>query len=439
MFKFINHASFLLESDQSILLIDPWLEGSAFNNGWHLVDRSTSNIEMVNYLIKKNKKIFIWYSHEHSDHFSISFLKSIKNLDNIKIIYQKTHDNRVKSFLVANNFQVIVPKAGKEFLIEDNFKITTWPYRGGDSLCLINFFGIYILNINDCEINSDEDSKKVLFEINKKTSKIDFLLTQFGYACWNGNEDEKELRVKAAEEKLTSMENQIKVFKPSCIIPFASFIFFSNDKNFYINNEQNKVSSLREHSYLGSLENIYFLKPLAEFDILNVEKNDLRKKSKIAEKHYSNLYNKIKPIIGADPNELNEKEIIEISLKYLKTINNSFLYLFSLKKLNIRILIEDVNKVLELDYSKKPKLDSMSFFDLKMTSDTLSFILNNLFGFNTIHVSGVFRVNSSNSISKAEAFFWPQSLLKFGFGIKKPVSTILFLIKSKIGIKNSLF
>jgi len=54
MFKFINHASFLLESDQSILLIDPWLEGSAFNNGWHLVDRSTSNIEMVNYLIKKN-------------------------------------------------------------------------------------------------------------------------------------------------------------------------------------------------------------------------------------------------------------------------------------------------------------------------------------------------------------------------------------------------
>ena len=77
--KFINHACYYLQSARSILICDPWIEGLAFNNGWSLLDKASSNQETIKDLICSKKKIFIWYSHEHSDHFSISFLKELSN------------------------------------------------------------------------------------------------------------------------------------------------------------------------------------------------------------------------------------------------------------------------------------------------------------------------------------------------------------------------
>ena len=40
---FINHACFEIRTDDALLLIDPWVEGTAFNHGWSLLDQSTSN------------------------------------------------------------------------------------------------------------------------------------------------------------------------------------------------------------------------------------------------------------------------------------------------------------------------------------------------------------------------------------------------------------
>ena len=84
--KFLNHASYLLESDKSILLFDPWFEKGAFNNGWQLYYQDIKNEEVVKYLKKSRKEIYIWISHEHSDHFNIPFIKSLKAF-NLKPIF----------------------------------------------------------------------------------------------------------------------------------------------------------------------------------------------------------------------------------------------------------------------------------------------------------------------------------------------------------------
>ena len=55
--NFLNHVSFYLESSRSILLIDPWLEGKAFANGWALLDQTTSNMEIIDRFKKINNKI----------------------------------------------------------------------------------------------------------------------------------------------------------------------------------------------------------------------------------------------------------------------------------------------------------------------------------------------------------------------------------------------
>ena len=41
--EFINHSSFLLESRKSLIIVDPWVEGSVFVGGWKLLDQSTNN------------------------------------------------------------------------------------------------------------------------------------------------------------------------------------------------------------------------------------------------------------------------------------------------------------------------------------------------------------------------------------------------------------
>ena len=51
-----------------------------------------------NNLIKTKKKIFIWYSHEHSDQFVIPFVMPIENfsVDSFKK-YQKIHFKKINN------------------------------------------------------------------------------------------------------------------------------------------------------------------------------------------------------------------------------------------------------------------------------------------------------------------------------------------------------
>ena len=135
-FTFLNHACYVIETDKSILLVDPWVEGYAFNKGWALLDKSTSNEKLYSFLSNSNKKIFIWVSHEHSDHFSVPFLLGLKKLKiNAKFIYQKTLDGRVANFIKKNGFKVIETRNRKE-IIDSELSIVTFPYRLGDSYCL---------------------------------------------------------------------------------------------------------------------------------------------------------------------------------------------------------------------------------------------------------------------------------------------------------------
>ena len=112
--KFINHACVCIETKKSLLVTDPWLEGKVFNNGWSLLDDSTSNEKLLNELKTKNKKIFIWYSHEHPDHLSFSFLKLLKdyNLDChiFYLVYEKIlkgPQSQAGTYLPSQNYRRI--------------------------------------------------------------------------------------------------------------------------------------------------------------------------------------------------------------------------------------------------------------------------------------------------------------------------------------------
>ena len=52
LLKFINHAGVLLEGSRVKLLMDPWTEGSAFNNGWDLLSRAAKidYVKLISYV-----------------------------------------------------------------------------------------------------------------------------------------------------------------------------------------------------------------------------------------------------------------------------------------------------------------------------------------------------------------------------------------------------
>jgi UDP-MurNAc hydroxylase len=430
--QFINHASYIIENDNFIFITDPWLEGAAFNDGWRLLDKSTSNLEMVNHLKVINKKTFIWYSHEHSDHFSISFIKLAKsqNID-LHVLFQNSVDRRVFDFIKKNSITISVLENGEIFKLSHNCSFKIWTWKSGDSFSILNLNGFHVLNLNDCIVKNEDDALHIknLIELDN-SDDIDILFTQFGYASWCGNENNKENRRNQAMEKCDRLVSQISILKPKATILFASFVYFSHEKNFYLNDEQNTPLKIRKTPILNNLsQNIFFLKPKDLIDLNSDFVVSLNNLTLLAERHWQGLIENIKP------DELYRQTVCDESIfiafqKYKKRIEKNFLYIFTITEILgfikcIRIKINDLNKVAQLSYIHGLHFDErIEEFDLSMRSDVLFFTIDREYGFDSTHVGGRFRVGNSKGDIKAMYFFGPQNLLKNGFGINAPIKTI---------------
>lgn len=430
--RFFNHASFAIERNSEILLIDPWYQGTAFHNGWALLDVSTNDSYVIDWLKQSQKKIFIWYSHEHSDHLSMSFLKSIskENID-VTIIFQKTLDGRVSSFLKKLGLNVVDANEGEPVNLGKSFNITTWPYRGGDSFCLIKSDKISLLNINDCVIAAESEAKKVKDKYSSLTSQIDILFTQFGYANWVGNESDRDQRVKLANHKFDRIVIQNKVLKPSFIIPFASFVYFCHQENFYLNDAQNSPNDVMLAEQLEPLKNnIFFLKSLDSISLDNDEliREQLEKLSWQAIEHWGDLKETIKPL-QIQSKEVDINALTDCYLKYRKRMSINFMFLpqfFEIVGLikPIKIYITDLDKIASVSYMSGITInENLNNWHISLSSEVFAFIFNNEFGFNTTHVNGRFRLGKDQSIFEVVKFFAVQDFYKNGFGIYHPIKS----------------
>ena len=224
---FINHASVIISHGKTSLLSDPWYYGDAFHKGWNLL------VEQNKIDIKKilNDINYIWISHEHPDHFSVKFFLDFKELiieNSIVVLFQKTRDKRVVNFLRGQKIAVQEIEFNELTTINDDISLICIKDGFYDSALFVKTPDTKILNLNDCEVNSAERAN----EICEITGKCDVLLTQFSYAAWKGGKQNIKWRKLAAREKLESIKIQLDTFKPINLIPFASYIYFSNKNNF---------------------------------------------------------------------------------------------------------------------------------------------------------------------------------------------------------------
>jgi hypothetical protein len=100
LMRWVNHASFLLETGKIKLICNPWIEGTAFNNGWRLVSPTKCACQDFAGVTH------IWFSHEHPDHFSPSNLHSIPEefRRRITVLFRRTEDKRSIKVCAAMGF-----------------------------------------------------------------------------------------------------------------------------------------------------------------------------------------------------------------------------------------------------------------------------------------------------------------------------------------------
>ena len=223
-FEFVNHSCLIISNNDVSLAMDPWIEGSVFNNSWDLL--SKTNKKSIKSL--KNSK-FIWFSHEHPDHFNPPNLKifSKKNI----FLFQKTLDGRVVKYLKKISPNVIEISHKDVFQLSNNFTIEVIPFQYLDSMSIIRIDNLTILNLNDCDIKNESQLKF----IKDKTGPIDILMVQFSYAIGKSNADNIKERQIWALDILNKLSSNIKFLNPKIVIPFASFCYFSKQDNFYMN------------------------------------------------------------------------------------------------------------------------------------------------------------------------------------------------------------
>jgi UDP-MurNAc hydroxylase len=144
------------------------------------------------------------------------------------MLYQRHASPRIPKVLQALGYSTV-----------RELRLNKWiPLRGGlevmcgsvgsmDSWICFRTDGITILNLNDCVIEPGH-----LEYISELVGKVTVLLTQFSFANWIGNRSDE---LGEAETKLRELRDRINVLTPDATIPFASFIYFCNQENSWMN------------------------------------------------------------------------------------------------------------------------------------------------------------------------------------------------------------
>ncbi len=432
-FEFINHASVLVSSEKVGLLSDPWYQGDAFHKGWSLLhELKDDEIEDV-----LNRTTHIWISHEHPDHFSVLFFIKFEEMikqRGIEILFQETKDKRVEGFLRSKGFNLRILKANKWIEIDNGFSILNFKDGFYDSGLCIDISGEKFLNLNDCEVKTHKRCREV-FDL---VGECDVLISQFSYAAWKGGKDNIAWRKNAAKEKLNTLSLQVKYFKPKFLIPFASYIYFSNNSNFYLNDAANSPADVINHFKDKEDINVIAMKPFQVFS----EHVDPSHSNEEALQFWDQA---IKDSNESKKNTFDNIDFEELNKSfsaYQERIfaNNSKITIWLVRILSpisafkpINILLDDHNKIISFDLFKDGLTVCDSDPDISMSSESLDFIMKNTFGFDTLTVNGCFEETKAGGFSRMTKTMAIENLNNIGISVRPSILLRLDIILLFIG------
>ncbi|QQR99091.1 MAG: Rieske 2Fe-2S domain-containing protein [Sphingobacteriales bacterium] len=336
---YLGHAGFLVETENDLLIIDPWLSANgAFDMAWFQYPCNHHLMPIIQQKIKTTtKNIYIYISHEHKDHFDIDFLSSIAHT---KITYlipnyrKKTLKQHIQRF-----------SENDILLINDNGEHQTKDYRikiyvddaelNRDSAILIEdkHTGKKFLNLNDCKIYDR------LHQIKQEEKEIEIFTCQFSGATWHPTCYEydaatyENIATQKMQTKFLAVTKAIETVQPNLFFPSAGPACFLDANLFHLNQEpinifpkaQVFLHYLEKQKIANDTEIIYLMPDdeieLEEKTIINHNAQQIKDENeyilKYQEKYIEKIQNRIqnRPIVTPSKLLIELKEELEKKLK----------------------------------------------------------------------------------------------------------------------------
>ena len=379
--ELINHASVIFKCGETKILTDPWYCESPFNNGWSLLVEKDIDINALDFN-------YLWYSHEHPDHFSIADIKKISEdrKKEITILFQKTPDQKVKGFCEKLGFKVKELEPMTSYELEDGVIITCGVEGGFDSWISVSHEGKTALNINDCRVEEEEE----LNEIKDLIGDVDVLLTQFSWANWVGNSgDENAIEISRGLVHYR-VDNQIKFLNPDYIIPFASFTWFSHEENSFCNHNAITVKEFVDRYpdenmitlYLGDEWEVGNARDCSEavatwMDVTRGDREPKHKSKTVPTQDLLDSFAHMKSKIQKDNDwqailDLHESGDLEDCVVHLTDTDQKFLF--------------NIAGYYTLTETSKP-------WDIQMSSESFNYLMRHAWGRGTLMINGRFQAN----------------------------------------------
>jgi hypothetical protein len=409
--EFVNHASYIMDFGDIKLISDPWIEGAVFNNGWDLISKTVFDYENFSTITH------IWFSHEHPDHFYPPNIKKIpeKYRQNITVLYQKTIDKKVVNYCGRLGFKEVIELSPDVPLkLSSDVSVTCNPWSEGDTYLYVKWPNASCLNINDCGVLTEKEAKS----IGDKFGDIDLLLTQFSLSAWEGNPEEVERRMGGAKAMLDRILLQTNVLKPKFVIPLASYIWFCNVENFYINAQSNRIDMVEDEIQKNTAAKPIVMYPGFSWEYGAFYSNDLAVSMHVKD------FERLSLSLAYTNPVIPEDKLVKDAEKFIKTLLASSSYFrllisfarssYARRELNAsgssiakiknvfqlcflrlepaKIYIVDLGKAFTFDLKRglNPIDVSQAACDISLGSDSLSYGFLNLFGGETLQVNGRF-------------------------------------------------
>jgi UDP-MurNAc hydroxylase len=381
---FVGHASVLIESENVGLLIDPWLEGSAFNDSWALYPEpvlSTSHAKRVTH---------IWISHEHPDHLSIATIKSLPAdiKSQIVVLFQRHYDTEVVDWLKRQGFKDVreMPH-GKWLAISSGMTLACYQVGHLDSALAIKSEGRTVLNLNDCET-----PLVTLKRIKRQLGEVDVLLDQFSIAGWPGNSQDMERRRSAAANVLSNFMRDVEYIRPRYVIPFASFVRFAHRENAYINSVVNTPDDIAERV---DPERLLVMYPGDDWTV----GDDTKRQTEVALGRYRKDRSELaaQPLLFHDVYEADR--ILQAANQRIREFQSSY-HQWILRKIPIvTFYLTDLDTVIRFDVNSTAEIVHLAESDctVSLSSQAAWYSFAMRFGLSTLGVSGRYKINHSES------------------------------------------
>ena len=423
--EFVNHSSFIVEYKDTRIICDPWLEGSVFNNGWSLISESKftyDDFANINY---------IWFSHEHPDHFFPPNIKKIppQYREKITVLFQHTKDKRVLNFCKKLEFKNVIELYPNQWFKAGSIDLLCEHFQEGDSWICFKTPDLTYLNTNDCGIVNKHEAIKIL----NKVKKVDLLFSQFSYAYWVGNPEDTELRFAMALEKLARFKFQCDIFKPQITIPIASYIYFSHIENNWLNDNVN--TPRKTYDYLKKNTStepvILYVGEEYDFGAKHDSESSITKYQKDFDRITNvNLYSKTETVDLAD--------IQKAASSFIKDLNEENSALLKRKLVPSYIYISDYKEAFRLSLHGFEKLNKTeSTCDVSLTSENLLFCFQHPYGLDTTQINGRMLKPKEGKYVNFYNFFRVNQLKSRGIN-PNSIKYLLGVLVRKILIKTGL-